>query len=1185
MYDPPKIRSPNPPLNSKYCESYSNQISICKKSIKIYSINVGGLSTKYDMGILDEVICNYDIICLTETKTNHIENFAFDGFKVMTMPIKNKTHKFGGIHGICMLIRDELYDSIELICEQTTSESILWCKVNSKDFDLSFYIGNVYVPHESSIYHHKDLFDNAIRDISILQSRSNIPFILIGDFNARTGQLNDFEVIDTYMADVCGLTTDDSIIDSFHECNIPIQRTNQDLHINDNGKKLIDLCKITDLKIMNGRLDKDRGIGSFTCYTGMGQSTIDYLIVSEAILPAITSFQVHSFDRCLSDVHCGLSLSIESTYENNNPKHTDNGTFKNNTSLKYDLKWDQNVRADFMKNFDTSAIAIIDETLDRLDTNRVTFEVINDINKSIKDIFTKTAKDTNLYAECKEHKSIKKNRRINAPWFDHDCYEARKKYSKIKNRLQKRKNEYYISEIRKESNIYKKLIKLKKETYQAELHSKLRHDQKSNPKDFWRVINRKGNNISKIDIETFKTYFENLNSSSITHDNLVVDSIEANHSFNDPFTFEELKAHILLLKNNKASGYDRILNEHLKNCPDSLIRLLTKYFNVVLDSGLVPSDWCIGMIQPIFKNKGSEKDPDNYRGISLISCVGKLFTSCINSRLTAFLNENNTIQENQAGFRENYCTLDHIFVLNSVIELYLAKRKRVYSAFIDYRKAFDLVDRSSLWLKMLSYDIQGKLLRIIKNIYDNIKSCVKVGNHISDFFASKIGVRQGDNLSPLLFAIYLNDFEKFLSNHYNGLQNLADIFKVDSCDDELDIYLKLFILLYADDTVILAETEDDLQKALDALSEYCMLWHLEVNLDKSKIVIFSRGKITKFRKFTYREDVVEVVHDYIYLGTVFNFNNKFNKAINRQLILAKKALFSLKSKILSMKLPMDLQISLFNKLVAPVLTYGCEVWGFSNFNSHQIFQRKFIKDSLGVNKYTCNSIAFGETGILDIEVDIYTRMVTFWNKVRHGHETKISNKVYRILKFLYDKNIYKSHWCSQIHDILNNTGLSFLWNHDGIAGSRLKMIIKQRLSDAFRQNWSSSITENILCTNYRLFKQNFEFEHYLSLLDEDLRRPITKFRCGAHNLPISHERYLPPNETNLCPLCSTDIGDEYHYILVCPAFTNHRKQYLDSHQYQRPNVMKFHDVFTCRNKKSLENLSKFIKIILYVVRT
>ena len=96
--------------------------------------------------------------------------------------------------------------------------------------------------------------------------------------------------------------------------------------------------------------------------------------------------------------------------------------------------------------------------------------------------------------------------------------------------------------------------------------------------------------------------------------------------------------------------------------------------------------------------------------------------------------------------------MDHVFVLNSIIDIYLQKRKRVYCSFIDYKKAFDLVDRSSLWSKLISHGINGKLMSVIFNLYHHAKSCVRANGKMSDYFTCNVGVRQGENLSPLLFA-------------------------------------------------------------------------------------------------------------------------------------------------------------------------------------------------------------------------------------------------------------------------------------------------------------------------------------------------------------------------------------------------------------------------------------------------
>ena len=124
----------------------------------------------------------------------------------------------------------------------------------------------------------------------------------------------------------------------------------------------------------------------------------------------------------------------------------------------------------------------------------------------------------------------------------------------------------------------------------------------------------------------------------------------------------------------------------------------------------------------------------------------------------------------QAGFREGFSTIDHIFTLYSIIEFYKYKKGRIYCAFVDYSKAFDLIERSSLWIKLLNNGINGKILDVIKNVYVKAKSCIKLDGKLSDYFNCGKGVRQGENLSPVLFAIYLNDYQSYLSENSNGLE-------------------------------------------------------------------------------------------------------------------------------------------------------------------------------------------------------------------------------------------------------------------------------------------------------------------------------------------------------------------------------------------------------------------------------
>ena len=189
------------------------------------------------------------------------------------------------------------------------------------------------------------------------------------------------------------------------------------------------------------------------------------------------------------------------------------------------------------------------------------------------------------------------------------------------------------------------------------------------------------------------------------------------------------------------------------------------------------------------------------------------------------------------------------------------------------------------------------------------------------------GVRQGENLSPLLFALFLNDLTSFLSTNYDGLASLGNDINEQRSNNDLEIFQKLCILLYADDTIILAESPVQLQRALDGMDEYCHKNKLKVNETKTKIVFFSRGKIRKLPTFKFHDSKLEVVHSYTYLGVTFNYNGKLKMAQKDVYDKASRAMFGLIAKCRRLKLPIYIQMKLFDNVVKPIMLYGCDVWG------------------------------------------------------------------------------------------------------------------------------------------------------------------------------------------------------------------------------------------------------------------
>ena len=142
------------------------------------------------------------------------------------------------------------------------------------------------------------------------------------------------------------------------------------------------------------------------------------------------------------------------------------------------------------------------------------------------------------------------------------------------------------------------------------------------------------------------------------------------------FTEEELKRTIRHLKNNKRCGIDEILNEYLINSTSEYIKLYTKLLNVILKCGIILEEWGIGIIKPLSTGEGLITDPNNYRGITINSCLSKLFTSKITMRLTEYVNTLDVIGPEQAGFMSGFSTNYHIFALKMVIDLFLHTKNR-----------------------------------------------------------------------------------------------------------------------------------------------------------------------------------------------------------------------------------------------------------------------------------------------------------------------------------------------------------------------------------------------------------------------------------------------------------------------------------------------------------------------------
>ena len=239
-----------------------------------------------------------------------------------------------------------------------------------------------------------------------------------------------------------------------------------------------------------------------------------------------------------------------------------------------------------------------------------------------------------------------------------------------------------------------------------------------------------------------------------------------------------------------------------------------------------------------------------------------MFTSVLNNRLLKWCENNSCLTDAQFGFRPGYGTVDAIFVLQTLISEFLGRKKKLYNCcFIDYQKAFDSVNHVKLWRRLIKLGITGKLFNVVKSMYDQIKSCVRFDDELSNFYRCHKGPVQGEALSPLIFLLFVNDIE-------------LDI--IQNCHSIQINQINLFLLMYADDTILIAETSEHLQEMMDALQTWTHEYGLTVNINKTKVIVFRSSWQLGNETFIYNGEQVEIVNTFSYLGLYLHYNGKFN---------------------------------------------------------------------------------------------------------------------------------------------------------------------------------------------------------------------------------------------------------------------------------------------------------------------
>ena len=514
------------------------------------------------------------------------------------------------------------------------------------------------------------------------------------------------------------------------------------------------------------------------------------------------------------------------------------------------------------------------------------------------------------------------------------------------------------------------------------------------------------------------------------------------------------------------------------------------------------------------------------------------------------------------------------------------KGKYLYTCFVDFQKAYDSVWRDGLKYKLEHIGIKGKFLDIIHSMYKAPKISLLYKNQITSPFYTTVGLKQGDILSTIFFNLFINDLPSLLVD-----KNIPENIEIPKLGDT-----NINFLLFADDLAIFSLSQKGLQEKIDILEKYCKKWGLEINIKKTKIIVFNKqGANMKKFKFYYDGREIETARQYTYLGFTFIPSGKKHVGIENLLNKAKKAWFSIQ-KILhkSKEKTVDTYLKLIDSLIKPIILYACESWGDSlkkEFFANKIekFHVSMYKQVLGVGKYVNNMKTLAEFGKTPLKINIETQMFKYFQRFVFLQENRY------VFKAFQEEHSTREGWIQYMKTMLDFYGLGNLTQNiykvrsGEIPKEKYKSkhkFFQKRVTDCYIQNqfYNYLDDENNKCF-FTKIKQKHEKERYLSLKNFEIRQAISKLRLSSHKLAIVIGKwYKIEKENRICKSCDLNaIEDEFHFLIECPTYKDLRKSTFSSIR-ETENIdlsqgdinEKLKKLFSSGSLRSLHTLGKFI---------
>lgn len=1058
------------------------------KVLKFISYNIKGIANKTSFPDFFQYIESADVFALYEThlESSNLKKMGkyFNNFNLQWR-FAGRTSIFGRGIGGCLLGFKKSLSNEGVTVNFKSCEEI--DQIEIKVGVMYFNVLPLYMRRASWIEQFNELK-------AFINEKQLKNVMIMGDLNIRIGELSQNLGI-------------------VHE-NCSEFRKSKDKQVDKNGRDFLNFCTDIGLRILNGSHNGDKN-GEFTFCSTVGNSVNDICAISTDMVPNVDLFRVRT--NPWSD-HFPLETLI---------------TFQTSSSSKIlnllpKLKWNPNNKIHYQNALNTNLISHVSEYNGNLRLDNFA-EIVSNSTSCSKNCLKFTKKEK---------------------WYDSSCERARRLSFQSLNIYRRSglpcdKTAYLLK-----NEKFSDLCDIKEKEYINELERKL--DTVRDSKSWWNIVKEIRNESFplglNINIHDFQNYFQTLLNPPV---------LSADFSYAAPFynirqldkeiELHELKIVLNNLKLNKAPGENRIPYEFYINATDNFLEQLAKVYTKILNGEFLEDSFSKSIIFPIHK-KGDVNDVRNYRGISFMDCDVKLFLNVVNNRLTTWVEENNILNEFQAGFRKGYSTSDNIYNLTSIVHLKFKKKEKVYAFFVDFKAAFDTVSRKSLIYKLFNLGISFKLVKLIEALYTKTSSSVWSGSALSDSFTTESGVKQGCPLSPLLFALYLNDIH-------------------DSLDDGIRIGSKeIKVLMYADDIVLLSNTPVKLRKMITSLEKYCELWNLTVNLSKSKILVFRKGGVVpKTLPFLYKNQEIEIVNSYCYLGVLLNYQLSWAENINDRISKAKYSVNCTWNDFLSRnQISMEAKFKVFVAVCIAILSYAAQVWGFTGFEEIDKFQRYFLKRILNLPDNTPNYLLNFELNLVNCHY------FTLKLHMDYIFRTLFILEEHRLPKFLslqiLKENIF---WAKEWNDLGNRFEVE--WNINNLDRDVWKSNYEHLYNMLVAEDNNFFVTS--IENSERIYKELYktDINSYINLNDRSKIMWIFKART---DLIVLNGTRFTGREQQACSLCDREIENTEHFIARCPFLAEIRRIYFGSSVLEHS---KFLDVLNGKDDENWNNLHLFLK--------